>query len=128
MVFTAREVADQVRRELASGDERMALRLLLDGVTRLATELRREPAETTRLLVAPRSVGDERWDALLGGAVAHVCRRTGTPIPHWTRHKTLTTWWWPGGPVSSRAKVMVRTPMELERLGIWLDEKELRFA
>src|SRR5690606_33417154 len=118
--MTARDAAGAIRRELAAGDEDFALRMLIQAID----DFRHldGPSDITEFLRRPEPTGDHRWDTLVAGAVARACRLRGLPAPKWTRRRPLATWWFPGnGGGILAARTMQRTPVDLERLGIYLD-------
>ncbi|MEZ5167050.1 MAG: hypothetical protein R2695_11385 [Acidimicrobiales bacterium] len=120
---TAPEIASLIAEELARGDTDFALRLL----ARLVADFRaRRSSDDRALIVAePASTGDDRWDALLGATIQRECRHNGHPIPAWTNFDTLEQWWFPAGETILRARTMQRTPVDFQRLGIWLDAAAL---
>lgn len=125
---TAIEIADDVRANLAAGDETHALRMLMDGVNRL-----QKAHSTGRLREAlsaePGSVGDTRWDALLAGAIRYRVHTLGQSAPEWTFKDPLPRFWWPVAHSPSQAYIdMAHAPAELMRLGIFLDEREFEQA
>lgn len=124
---TVAEIADDVRDGLAVGDEGRAVRLLMDGINRLP-----QAAEQGRLaeaLAVPESVGDERWDALLAGAVRYRLHSLGLNPPPWTLHEPLSRFWWPFAHSPSKAyNDLAHTPAEFLRLGIFIDEREFTTA
>lgn len=118
---TVPEIAHEVEAQLAKDDESMALRVLIDGLNRLDDAVRAGRIE--ECLGEPPSVGDERWDALLAGGVRYAARRAGFVAPPWTRRPPLAAWWWPARERARAAVTIQHTPVELSRLGIWLDER-----
>lgn len=120
------EVAEVVAGLLRAGEEDDALRFLLDGLLRVAELDRAE--DIALFLTAPAPVGDVRWDTLIAAATAHLCRRRALPPPAWTRRDSLPRWWWPGHVHARRAQALQRTPIDLRRVGIWLDERNFTVA
>lgn len=124
---TASEIADDVRTNLAAGDEDHALRMLIDGVNYLLDA--HAAGRLDEALVEPESIGDSRWDALLAGAIRYRLHQSGLPAPRWTRKEPLDTFWWPYAPGPARAACdLANTPAELKRLGIFLARKDFEHA
>ncbi|SHJ04434.1 hypothetical protein SAMN02745244_01598 [Tessaracoccus bendigoensis DSM 12906] len=124
---TASEIADDVRTNLAAGDEDHALRMLIDGVNYLPDA--HAAGRLGEALVEPESIGDSRWDALLAGAIRYRLHQSGLPAPRWTRKEPLDTFWWPAATWASQAyNDMAHTPAELLRLGIFLDDRAFTSA
>lgn len=124
---TASEIADDVRANLAAGDEDHALRMLIDGVNYLPDA--HAAGQLDEALVEPESTGDPRWDALLAGAIRYRLHQSGLAAPLWTRKEPLNRFWWPYGPGPARAAYdMANAPAELKRLGIFLARKDFAAA
>ncbi|GGC00896.1 hypothetical protein [Cellulomonas carbonis] len=125
--MTARDAALAIRHELHRGDEDFALRMLVQAVDDFRGL--EAPADVADFLRRPPGTGDRKWDTLLGAVVARECRRRDVAAPRWTRRPPLESWWFPvtGGGVLA-ARTMARTPVDLARLGIWLDAAAFRTA
>ncbi|MPV50153.1 hypothetical protein GCG21_09070 [Pseudactinotalea sp. HY160] len=125
---TPAEIADDVRTNLAAGDESHALRMLMDGVNRLP-QARHAGRLAETLAEQPESIGGERWDALLSGAIRYRLHQMGERAPDWTYREPLSQFWWPVSYSASQAyNDMAHTPAELLRLGIFIDEREFSQA
>lgn len=123
---TMPEVAARVRDALAGGDTVWANRLLCDAVNQIPLVAALDRLDV--MLAAPGPTGDERWDALLAGAVRYRVRLLDLPAPAWTEREPLAAWWWPGGRGARAVLAMQRTPPELSRLGIWFDARNFTGA
>jgi HTH-type transcriptional regulator/antitoxin HipB len=91
--FTATDLAEAVREELARDDTNFALRLL----ARALAELRNldDPADIDLFLTEPPSTADHRWDTLIAARIGRECRRCGIRGPAWTNPQPLEPWWFP---------------------------------
>jgi len=80
--LTAAATAGGIRTALRRGDPAEALR----WVAQLIDGIERAPAALRPKLVArrPLHTGEQRWDAMLAGAVEHVSHRVGLPVPPWS--------------------------------------------
>lgn len=124
---TVPEIAADVRDALASGDDIHAIRMLMDGINALPAA--QQAGLLDDALSEPDTTGDERWDALLAGALRYRLHQMGERAPHWTYKQPLTTSWWPFAYSPSEAyNDLAHTPAELLRLGIFLDEREFSQA
>ncbi len=124
---TIPEIADDVRANLAAGDESHAVRMLMDGINRLPDA--QAAGLLDEALVQPESVGDLRWDALLYGAIRYRLHQMGLPAPSWTYLAPLDRFWWPFAYSPEKAyNDMAHTPAELMRLGIFIDDREFTQA
>lgn len=124
---TVPEIADDIRTSLAAGDTAHAMRMLADGINRLPAAHTAGRLDET--LTRPDSVGDHRWDALLYGAIRYRLHQMGKEPPSWTWLEPLPQFWWPAAYSPEKAyNDMARTPAELMRLGIFLDENEFSTA
>jgi hypothetical protein len=122
--LTVPDIARAIADELERGDEVFALRVLANGLS-TARSLT-APADVVRFLQGPLSTGDRRWDVLLAAAVARECRLRGIRAPDWTDLQGLEPWWFPVLVDESLIPLTVhRTPPELARRGVWLDERAL---
>jgi hypothetical protein len=128
--FTARRLAETIRRELDVGDEDFALRMLIAA----ATDLRRAAASGDRETIAgflaePPSTGSDRWDRLVDGTIAAPLNRAGISAPAWTCPQPLTEAWYVGDPTPLvHERVRSQTPPELAQLGVFLDGKAFETA
>ncbi len=76
----------------------------------------------------PALIGDQRFDALLGGAAAeYIAARWGRPGPLWSVsiERFLDTAWWVSDLPSERAFAAVWPPAPFRRRGIYLDRHDL---
>lgn len=125
---TATEITDDVRENLAAGDNSHALRMMMDGVNRLRYAQREGRLEET-VTEEPATVGDRRWDALIAGAIRYRLHEMGECSPDWTLKVPLETFWWPVAYSPSKAYIdMAHSPAELMRLGIFIDAREFEQA
>ncbi len=124
---TASEIADDLRRELAAGDEDMALRLLMDGINQLPDAAK--AGQLDDALAEPEPIGDPRWDTLLAASVRYRLHSIGATPPKWTHKEPLPKFWWPTRiNASQQYNDMAHTPAELMRVGIFMDEKDFTTA
>ncbi|HMR49057.1 MAG TPA: hypothetical protein PKE40_07525 [Arachnia sp.] len=124
---TVPEIAEDVRAALAAEDDIHAIRMLMDGINALPAA--RQAGLLDEALGEPSTTGDERWDALLAGALRYRLHQMGAGAPPWTYKPPLPTSWWPFAYSPSDAyNDMAHTPAELMRLGIFLDEREFSQA
>lgn len=80
------------------------------------------------LVEEPLPVGDERWDALLEGAVAYVLRLRDVTPPEWTRRTTLDEGFDPYADIHQSVTALVNfgvldTPGELLNKGVIFSRK-----
>jgi transcriptional regulator with XRE-family HTH domain len=98
---------------------------------RLVREMRsnsqeiRTDVDRAAFYAAPSTTGDQRWDALLAGAVEDLALRDGFDPPHWTAGHALPTFWWVGSAPSLRAHAFARTPMSMQVRGVMVDPADL---
>lgn len=119
--LTVAEIADALAGE---NDEVFALRILAKALT--DTRNLSEPADLARFLRRPATTGDQRRDVLLAAAIARECRHRDIETPRWTDVAGLEPWWFPALVDRSLIPLTIRrTPPELARKGIFLDEKAL---
>lgn len=123
---TMPEVAARVRDALGGDDTSWAGRLLCDAVNQIPLVAALDGLDD--MLAVPGSTGDDRWDALLAGAVRYRLRLLDRTPPAWTQRDPLPAWWWPGGRGARAVLTMQRTPPELSRLGIWFDARNFTTA
>jgi hypothetical protein len=122
---TIGETARQVRRCLAAGDDREALR----WVAQFVAEFDRSSSRDRPGLVAdePPSTGDRRWDALLAGVVEQCCFDHRVALPAWTLHpdRFLDQWWFVTPYRSLHASAFVATPAALANRGVFIHGSSL---
>lgn len=126
-LMTAASTSASLRRAVRADDPAGALRLLAQSLA----DLRRvvdDPGGRGLYLVAPGGTGSKEWNALLAGAVARECRLVGIDPPRWTRVQPLLHGWSPITLPGLRDYLVERTPPELARLSVWLDEGSLGAA
>jgi transcriptional regulator with XRE-family HTH domain len=81
----------------------------------------------------PDTVGDRRWDALLGGIAEFVARRAGLPVPGWASSpaRFLDRFWFVIEDILNRpapglaVAAFTSTPPELANRGVFLDRSSL---
>lgn len=124
---TVDEVAADVGRWLAAGDQDMALRMLVDGVNLLA-DAHRE-GRLDEAVGEPSSCDDVRWDTLLAAAVRYRLHTLGVRPPRWTVKPPLDRFWWPTKlNASQQYSDLAHAPAELVRVGIFVDKREFEAA
>lgn len=122
-VSTAASAALAIRSHLRSlrhpNAFREVIQLLndLDGVT----------LEHAQQMVAePPVLADERYDALLAGAVEWKLNQLNLPIPTWVQEsKPLASPWWVYDPLTGDGSVEEETPKELRRRRVFVEERDL---
>lgn len=125
--LTVSELSDAISAALKRGDEVFALRVMAKALTESRSLT--EPADILRLLRAPNTTGNRRWDVLIAAAVARECRLGGIEAPKWTDVEGLEPWWFPVLIDETLLPLTIqRTPPELSSKGIWLDELALTAA
>lgn len=82
-------------------------------------------ADRSAFLSAPSTTGDQRWDALLAGAVEDLALRAGEPVPAWTAGHTLPTFWFVGSSPGLQAYAFARTPISMQVRGVMVDPADL---
>lgn len=120
---SAADIAVDISDELAAADEDFALRLVRGLVEQLEAAA---PAQAATMLRDRPLTGEQRWDALICGAVAWTCRRLGIDAPAWTRTRPLRTFWFLRPDPQLMGRLIQETPHELAVLGIWIDAASLR--
>lgn len=103
-----------------AADEQEALRWVLQ----LVADAEAVDAETLALMLAeePEPTGSARFDALLGGVVAHLARSARIPAPPWVNgpDRFLDEWWFVSGVASLHASALVQSPAELAIRGVFV--------
>lgn len=120
---TASEAAVQIRSQLADGDTSGAFREIIQ----LIDDLGNVPRDVASALVAtaPVSIND-RYDALIAGAVEWKLNHLALPIPSWVEASgPLTSPWWVYEPLTGDATVRQDTPVELRRRHVFVNEGDL---
>lgn len=123
--LTVPEAAARIAAALPD-DTDWALRLLCDTVNQMPLVAALDALE--EMLAAPGTTGDDRWDALLAGAVRYRMRLLDRAAPSWTMRDPLPAWWWPSGRGARAVMAMQATPPELARLGVWFDARNFTTA
>jgi hypothetical protein len=97
--FTARRLAETIRRELDKGDEDFALRMVVTAAVDLRRAACTGDAEAVAgFLTEPPSTGSDRWDQLLADTTAATLHRMALTPPEWTRLAPLVDEWYVGDP------------------------------
>lgn len=80
-----------------------------------------------RVADAPET-GDDRWNALIEGAVAHLMHAHDMAAPPWTNHTSLAEGWAPTNIYSDDWHIInvMTTPVELLEKGIVLSHENFR--
>lgn len=122
-----RRLRDQVAliaATLRAGDDRYALRL----VAEMVDWHRRSIVDHAAFDTDPGSVGDPRWDALIGGVTEMLAHECGGAVPAWASApaRALDRWWFVTSLRSLRASVFVETPPPLAARGVFLSGSSLR--
>jgi transcriptional regulator with XRE-family HTH domain len=111
--------------DLRASDEADRLRLVFEFVARW-----HEFAGSPRahlVLEDPGSSRDERWDALVGGLVEHLCWHDGIEAPGWVGapERFLDRLWWPVDAPVVRIWALEDAPASLLRHGVVLSRADL---
>lgn len=89
----------------------------LDGVT---------PEHAQQMVAEPPPLADERYDALLAGAVEWKLNQLNLPMPPWVQErKPLASPWWVYEPLTGDGSVEEATPEELRRRRVFVEERDL---
>lgn len=79
-----------------------------------------------QLVVEPPPLVDDRYDALLAGAVEWKLNQLQLPVPEWVQEtKPLASPWWVYEPLAADVTVEEETPEELRRRGVFVGECDL---
>jgi transcriptional regulator with XRE-family HTH domain len=123
---TARVAAqiDAIRVAITVGDAPFALRL----VAEIVAWVRDGRIDVSALDHEPGSVGDPRWDAMLGGIAEMLTRELGSTVPPWASApgRFLDAPWFVTSMRSVRAFVFVETPASLAARGVFLSAASFR--
>ena len=98
---------------------------------RLVREMRSNAAHVVRdedraaFYAEPTTTGDQRWDALLAGAVEDLALHVGATPPEWTAGHALSTFWFVGSSPSLHAYAFAHTPISMQVRGVMLDPADL---
>ena len=98
------------------------IRILMDRVNQLSFGTSDEIAAA---LIEPTiSTGDIKWDTLIAASIRYRLRTLGITAPPWTYKPPLPHLWWPFSVSAQQVRAeFLRTPVELWRVGIFLEEK-----
>jgi transcriptional regulator with XRE-family HTH domain len=83
------------------------------------------PTDEAAFLAAPSTTGDQRWDALLAGAVEDLALRDGRDVPEWTKGHALPTFWFVGSLREMDAYSFGYSPFPLQVRGVMIDPADL---
>jgi hypothetical protein len=125
---TVTDLAAEVRRSLAGGDESHARRLVfrfLESWDKAPTQLRPGMIEQE-----PPSTGDRRFDAFIAALVEYVTAREFESAPAWVDgpNRFLDRWWFMSGIRSLEANAIVHSPVSFKRHGVFITEGSLTYA
>ncbi len=123
VAVTVSDVAVQIRGQLEDGDTAGAFR----EVIQLIDDLGVVPRDVAPALVAtPPIPVNERYDALLAGAVEWKLNQLKLPIPVWVKEsKPLASPWWVYEPLTGDLSVEEETPEELRRRRVFVETQDL---
>ncbi len=109
--------------EVVRDDATYALRL----VAELVDWLRRGIVPIAALDADPGSIGDERWDALIGGIAEMMAHELDHPVPTWASapSRRLAEWWFIGRYQSTRPFALLTTPPALAARGVFVSAASL---
>jgi transcriptional regulator with XRE-family HTH domain len=127
LASTAAAVGDELRRDDLGSALRHVIQFL-DDTARLSRDRIRESMRDE-----PESVGDRRWDALLGGIAEYTALGAGIPVPGWSAApgRFLGRFWFViedllGRPAPGLAALaFVSSPAPLANRGVFLDRTAL---
>ena len=116
-------LADLATHLIAEPDEKIRWRL----VSEFLEEYKWEPAEVqvSLLQAEPVSVGDERWDALLGALAEHFAAEHDLGPPGWAEQRVLKRAWFPAGLAILRMDALVWAPAAFQKHGVFLSVHDL---
>jgi hypothetical protein len=119
-------LADLARFVAAERDFNSRWRLVVEFLK----EYHQEPAGVRSGLLkeAPRSTGDERWDALFAGLAEHLAMRDGEAAPVWSASRGLRRFWFPFDTPGARAQALVHAPAAFRRRGVFVADYEIDAA
>lgn len=121
--FTAKTAAAAIRRELDAGDDEFAFKMLVRAITEFRQIITLGQQEAiAHFLDQPESTGSIRWDTLLAAMIGRECRLAGIDSQQWTHPEPLSSFWFVYPSPALMARTMERTPSDLGRLGIWIDQ------
>lgn len=124
--MTARSAVEAIRDELAAGDERMALRMLVQSLDHLRAL---EDSDVAQWSADPGEIGDRRWGTLMRAVARRTLAELGHPVPAWCADvQPLTEPWVITSLPSRRERVVRATPADLAALNIYVTEADLRTA
>lgn len=124
---TVPEIAENMRPYLVDGNASHALRLMMDGLNYLRDA--QEQGALSDCLDEPETLGSVRWDTLLAASLRYVLHQMGERAPEWADKPPLDVFWWPTTTWDQQQYIdMAHSPIELSRVGIFMDEKDFTQA
>lgn len=82
-------------------------------------------AERRAFFAAPTTTGDQRWDAMLAGAVEDWALGHDVKPPAWSRGHALPTFWFVGESPGLQAYAFAHSPISLQVRGVLVDPADL---
>ena len=122
--LTASQIAEQVFKELASGDEERAFRTCIALMDELSTVT---PARLSELVdEVPVRCSDDRYNALIASIVEHFCSLAKIEVPLWTNDpKRFCSPWYASDIAGLESIAVHETPPAFARHGISILASEL---
>ena len=126
--MTPQTATREIRQALREGDDIWALKMALQARDHLHELLRVEDPAANSWKGAPRSTGDDRWDAFLAALAEHEFEEAGRGGLSWTKSRRLAErsaeWVMPSLRLDEDG-VRAATPEWLRRCGVFAAERDL---
>ena len=119
------ELATQL---VAAADDDIRFRLAIEFLDEFSVTDQQD--RSSLLDGRPASVGDPRWDAMLGALAEHCAFHSRLACPNWAfeAQRYLSQSWYPTDLPSVRATAVVHSPAAFRLRGIFIDDSELASA
>jgi hypothetical protein len=125
-LMSAPATAGAMRMSVRRGDVDWVWRMLLQGRGHLSDMLARgEQVLIDSWEAKPGDAGSLEWSALLAAITQHEFERVGMPAPGWTSVAALDQPWVPEHPFLTPDRVRAMTPQWLQRLNLYVPERDL---
>jgi hypothetical protein len=125
---SAKDIAEDVSKCLASGDEPLARSLIF----RFFEHYDRANWEDRARMVKerPEATGSTKLDAMIAATVEYSCATHRVPAPSWVNDPQyfLDQFWFVSGVSSLEADALVNSPISYARRAIFLNRESLTYA